>query len=364
MNNDFYKLTMQEGAPARLDLLGVIGGGFWDNGFDESSFAEAMAGIDDARALDIYINSQGGSVFAAIAIYNIIARHKGAVTIHVAGLAASAATIITSVPNGRVIMPSGALMLVHPVRVSANSMTPEELKEASENLEKVRDSVIGIYAKKTRKSRETLLAMMQKESYLTASEAVELGFADEMDASDTVSNVRKGDVVMINGLNVSASLFDAAPKGFLKEAKTMDLETLTKENPGLVESIRAEAYAKGAEDERVKAYAQGTADERARILAIEEIATAGHDDLVTAAKLDGEMTAEKLAVAILKADKARNASMLRARANDAQELASIVPTGNEGLNPAEEKKAKEEAEMQAIIEAGRRGFTKSNKGRA
>lgn len=348
MNNDFYKVTMAaENGAARLDLFGIIGGGFWEEGFDESSFNAAMSGIKEEQALDIFINSQGGSVFAAIAIYNIIGRHKGPVTIHVVGLAASAATIITSVPNAKVIMPAGSMMLVHPVRADVGSSTTEELKDAAQNLEKIRASVLGIYSLKTGLSNEILLDMMKKESYLTAQEAVDLGFADEIDTTVKVENVINGDVVMVNGLKVSASLFDAAPKGFInpkKEDKKMDLEMLQKEYPDLAQAIRA------------KAYEQGAADERARILAIEEIATAGHNDLVQAAKLDGQMTAEKLAVAILKADKAKKVGMLQARAEDAAELSNVAPVSNEGLADSAEIKAKEDAEMQAIIEAGRRGF--------
>ena len=191
MKNDFYKFTMAQDqtVPARLDLFGTIGGGFWDDGFDDVSFAEAMKGVGEFQPLDIYINSPGGSVFAAISICNLIARHKGTVTVHVSGIAASAATIITSVPNGRVIMPLGSMMLIHPVRAAVGSSTAEELREAGENLEKVRESVLDIYAQKTGLGREVLLGMMQKESYLTAGEAVEFGFADEVDNSVTLENV-------------------------------------------------------------------------------------------------------------------------------------------------------------------------------
>lgn len=345
MKNDFYKFTMaRDNAPARLDLIGTIGGGFFEDGFDDASFSAAMSGVGESQPLDIYVNSPGGSVFAAVSIYNIIARHKGPVTIHVAGIAASAATIITSVPNGRVIMPLGSMMLIHPVRTSPGASTVEELQESSENLEKVRQSVLDIYENKTGMERGRLLALMQKESFLTAGEAVEFGFADEVDRDTVVENTITENVCMINGLEVSASLFDAAPTGFVKQEVKMDLENLTKEYPELVEEIRA------------KAYAQGVENERARILAIEDIATPGHDELVQSAKQDSTMTAEKLAVAILKADKARNANMLQARANDAAELANIAPVSNEGVMPGEEKKAKEDAEIQAVIEAGRRGF--------
>jgi hypothetical protein len=241
-------------------------------------------------------------------------------------------------------MPLGSMMLVHPVRAALGSSTAEELQDAGKNLEKVRESVSDIYERKTGLDRKKLTGMMQKESYFTAGEAVELGFADEVDRNAVVENIISDGVCMINGLKVSASLFDAAPQGFIKREVKMDLENLTKEYPELVEEIRAKAYAQGADAER------------ARILAIEDIATPGHDELVKQAKNDATMSAEKLAVAILKADKARNANMLQARANDAAELAAIPQVSNEGILPGEVKKAKEDAEEQKIIEAGRRGY--------
>lgn len=337
MKNNFYKFTAKEdvSAPARLDLFGEVGGGFWSEGFDEGTFKDAMSlAVKPGQALEIFINSPGGSVFTAIAIYELIKRHDGAVTIRVSGMAASAATIITSVPNARVIMPTGSMMLVHPVRVALGSSTTEELLEAAENLEKVRESVIDIYEKKTGMSRDELLALMQKESYLTAKEAVDLGFADELDEGSAIENKLVGDAYMIGGLMVEASVLAKAPREFIEaenfiqeeaEVKIMDINQLKAEYPDLVNALVAEAMVKGAEQER------------ARIFAIEEIATDGHDDLVAQAKNDATMTAEKLAVAILKADKARNAVMLAARAEDAKELAGVAPVANEGVNPAEGK---------------------------
>ncbi|MGN0885794.1 MAG: head maturation protease, ClpP-related [Candidatus Spyradenecus sp.] len=364
MSNKGYKFTAEADPQkaARLDLFGEVGGGFWSEGFDASTFKAAMGVVGETQPLDIYINSNGGSVFAAIAIYNLIARHKGAVTIRVAGMAASAATIITSAPNAKVIMPLGSMMLVHPVRVSADLMTPEELKKAAENLEKVRASVIEIYKKKTCKGEDELLDLMSTESYLTPTEAVALGFADEVDEFTEVENTALGDIVMVNGLKVSAQLFAHAPKGFInyadkpkasaeqtptKEVKIMTLEMLKAEHPEIVEAIRNEA---------VK---EGIAQERARIQAIEEIAVEGHDEMVQAAKFGEQtMTAEQLAVAMLKADKVRKATALANRIEDAKALNGVVPTGNTGIDPKGEAKAREAAERAEFIKAATRGYNK------
>ena len=61
-NNFFYKVTAQanETHPARLDLFGVIGGGWWEDGFDEKSFKDAMSVVKETQPLDIYLNSRSG----------------------------------------------------------------------------------------------------------------------------------------------------------------------------------------------------------------------------------------------------------------------------------------------------------------
>ena len=354
----FYQFTAaDQDAPARLDLFGAVGRGIFEQWFDESSFKDAMSVVRDDQPLNVYINSPGGNVRTGMAIYNMLSRHRGPVTITVAGMAASAATIITCAKNAKVVMPRGSMMLIHPPRQATDWLTSSELKEAAENLEKVRISIRDIYAQKTGLDEKTLDKLMNAESYLTADEAVEYGFADEIDETQVVENYMVGDAVMVNGLKVSGQLFAHAPKGFInaelpkasavqKEVHKMNLETLKAEHPELVQAIRDEAIAEGA------------TNERARIQAIEDIAVAGHEDMVMKAKFDGKTTAEALAVQILKADKARGAQMLKDRKKDAQALEGIEAEGNEGLDPKGEAKAKQDAEMKAAIEAGARAFAR------
>mgnify|MGYP003305892786 CR=1 FL=1 len=359
----FYKVTAEADVskPARLDLFGEVGGGFWSMGFDESDFKNEIGAILDGQPLEIYINSQGGSVYTALAIYNLIARHTGEVTITVAGMAASAATIITSAPNAKVVMPKGSLMLIHPVRMSTGGLTPKEMQEAAENLEKVRQSVRDVYQKKTGLSAEKLDELMDAESYLTASEAVELGFADSVDNENEITNNIGDGKYVIGGMSVDASLFAHAPKGFFaaeaekvtakieksKGGQTMDLQTLMAEHPDLVQAIREEGIKAGIEQER------------ARIKAIEEIAPTGFTKLVTEAKFENGMTAEALAVAILKAEKGRAEKMIFDRQEETKALSEVSASSEsiETLPNAEEQK-RIKAEEAAIIAAGARAFAK------
>lgn len=364
--NKFWNVKT-DGARSRIDLFGYVGGSkeggfFAPEGFNEKEFLDELRAIPAENALDISINSFGGSVYTALSIYSLLKAHKGEITFRVDGAAMSAATIITSVPNARVIMPKGSMMMIHKVSSVAVGNT-DDFRKAADDMEKLEQNILDIYAEKTGKTVDKIKPVVDAETYFTASEAVDFGLADEVDEAAAVENKIDGDFVLVNGLRVSAELFKHAPKGFLvadtpkasaslnpkkTEVEKMDLETLKAEHPDLVEAIRNEALN------------AGIAQERARIQAIEEIAVSGHADLVQKAKFTDAMTAEQLAVAILKEDKERNAAMLKNRVADAEGLNSIAPDANEGVNPKAEAKAKEDAETKAVIEAGKRGFEGHN----
>lgn len=347
------------GGKASLDLFGYVGGSKddpWGRGFNESEFLDDFRKIPSDSALDISINSFGGAVYTGLSIYSLLKAHKGSITFRIDGAAMSAATIITSVPGAKVVMPRGAMMMIHKVSSVAIGTT-DDMRKAADDMEKLEENLINIYVEKTGRTVDEIKEKVNAETFFTAEEAVEFGLADEIDETTEVKNTASGGFVMLNGLKADSRFFANAPKGFInaeqpkasavqKEVHKMNLETLKAEHPDLVQAIRNEAIAEGAEQER------------ARIQAIEDIAIVGHEDLVNAAKFDGKTTAEALAVQILKADKARGAQMLTARMKDAKALEGIAPEGNEGLNPKAEEKAKQDAEMKAVIEAGARAFAR------
>lgn len=361
MSNTKFWNVKTEGETSRIDLFGYVGGSkAWEAGFNEEDFLKEIRAIPADNELLISINSTGGSVFTALSIYALLKAHKGKVSIRVDGVAMSAATIITSAPNAKVVMPKGSMMMIHKVStiVAGDS---EDLRKTAEDMEKLEQNILAIYAEKTGKDVKDIQPLVEAETYFTAEEAVEFGLADELDETSVVKNICNAGAVYINGLEVKNEFINKAPKGFFKadtqtqsavlnpknkEVKPMDIETLKAEHPELVEAIRNEAMS------------EGIAQERARIQAIEDIAVAGHEDMVQSAKFDNAITAEQLAVAILKADKARDNKALSARINDAAELAGIPPSSNEGLIPNAEARANEDAELKAVIEAGAKAFSK------
>lgn len=122
--------------------------------------------------------------------------------------------------------------------------------------------------------------------------------------------------------------FNAAPAAAATEEVSMDWKSVTaaqlrEHRADLVEEIEAaaRASARAEAEAQAEAAAQTAADEaaaaeRERILAIEEVAMPGHEEIVARAKADGSTTAEQVAMQMVKADKARGGSYLAARADD------------------------------------------------
>lgn len=313
-----------EGQSSHIDLFGFVGGSKeFNDGFNETDFLNELRAIPETNDLTISINSFGGSVYTALSIYSLLKKHKGSISFRVDGVAMSAATIITSVPNARVIMPRGSMMMIHKVSVGIYG-NADDLKKTVEDIEKLEQNVLEIYAEKTGKSVDAIRMLLDNETYFTAEEAVAFGLADEVDEQQEVRNRIDGEIIFINGLEVQAHYFDKVPKSFFKpgakkkEVPLMNLETLKSDYPELFQAIRNEALAEGA------------AKERARIQSIEEIAMAGHEQLVNAAKFDGITTAEMLAIQMVKAEKAKAITRLANLALDAKDLEGTHDAGNVG----------------------------------
>ena len=150
-------------------------------GIDATSPAKVSEGITAAaekgEPLEVYINSGGGDVFAASEIYSAIREYSGDVKIHVVGLAASAASVIACA--GKSDISPTAQIMVHNVS-SATSGDYHDMDKMSEILQKANETIANAYITKSGMAKEKALEIMDKETWLTADEAVELGLIDEI----------------------------------------------------------------------------------------------------------------------------------------------------------------------------------------
>lgn len=172
------------GSEATIYLHGVIGG-YWGD-IDATEFAKALAGIT-AETIHLRINSPGGDVFDARAMMTAIRQHPAKVVGHVDGLAASAATDICMACD-EVEITKGAFFMIHNAWTLALG-NKSDLRETADLLEKVDDAIVDDYTNRTGKTAEQVTAWMDAETWFTADEAVDNGFADRViEASGKASN--------------------------------------------------------------------------------------------------------------------------------------------------------------------------------
>ena len=158
---------------AALYFYGEIVSSWWDTWESSDKYPEAIRRFLDGLSgpLNIYINSPGGSVFAGMAIYNMLSRYEGRKTVYIDGIAASIASVI-AMSGDVIVMPGNTMLMIHRANASVWGNS-EELTRYVELLNKVDEAILSIYAKRLSNSDdvERVKEMVAKETYLTAGEA-------------------------------------------------------------------------------------------------------------------------------------------------------------------------------------------------
>jgi len=171
---------------ADIFIYGDIGESFWnEDTVTAKKFAMDLKAIGNVSMLNIFINSGGGNVFDAQAIYSMLKRHNANKTVYIDGLAASAASVI-AMAGDKIMMPKNAMMMIHCASacVCGNSM---EIHKMGDTLTQVDISICEVYEAKTMKKKEEMMSMLEAETWMTAKEAVEMGFADEMEEEKMIA---------------------------------------------------------------------------------------------------------------------------------------------------------------------------------
>ena len=191
---------------------------FWGDEITPQTLVDQLK--ECAGALDVYINSGGGDVFAGMAIYNILKRYDGEVTVHIDGLAASIASVI-AMAGDNIIMPENALMMIHNAWTIAMG-NAAELRGTADELERVDKLITDIYTARSGKDADEISDAMADETWLTAEEALDFGLVDEVEANKAIAASISGNTMTINGQQVDMSRY----------ASTERLRGLVTEPPG------------------------------------------------------------------------------------------------------------------------------------
>ena len=149
---------------------------FWGDEITPKVFREELEAEDGD--VTVWINSPGGNVFCAAEIYTMLCDHKGAITVKIDAIAASAASVV-AMAGDRVLMSPVSMLMIHDPMTIAMGNT-KDMEKAITTLNEVKESIINAYARKSGLSRNKIAKLMSDETWMNAKKAVELGFADEI----------------------------------------------------------------------------------------------------------------------------------------------------------------------------------------
>jgi ATP-dependent protease ClpP protease subunit len=171
---DWYRIdNHMESDSADIYVYDEIG--YW--GVTAQDFVTALNAVT-ASSINLHINSPGGEVFDGVAIYNALEQHPATVTSYVDGIAASAASFI-AMAGDTVVMARNATMMIH----DASGMCigdANTMRQTADLLDKISNTIAGIYAEKTGGDVADWRATMQETAWYNADEAKAAGLADQI----------------------------------------------------------------------------------------------------------------------------------------------------------------------------------------
>ena len=172
--NNLLQIKNSTETSCDLYFYGDIVDSWWGAWDDMDQYPESIKSfLNEAKGKDIniYINSGGGSVFAGMAIYNMLKRHQGYKTVYVDGLAGSIASVI-ALAGDKVIIPSNAYMMIHKPWCGLHGNSTE-LRAMADTLDKIEEGILNVYNENLAENAdiEVVKAMVNAETWLTGDEA-------------------------------------------------------------------------------------------------------------------------------------------------------------------------------------------------
>jgi len=173
-----------DGEDRTISIYDVIGQDYWTGeGVTSKRIASALRSLGKGP-VTVHVNSPGGDLFEGLAIYNLLREHEGEVTVKVMGLAASAASVIAMAGDTIQISRAGFFMVHNGWVLAIGNRL--DLREIADWLEPFDAAMADIYSARTSEDVKTIQKLMDAESWIGGSAAVEQGFADELLPSDQV----------------------------------------------------------------------------------------------------------------------------------------------------------------------------------
>ena len=183
---------IDNGDTAELQLFGTIQSedSWWDDDcVTYRDFIDELNGLGDKETINVTIQSGGGDVFAANAIYTALVTNKARITGTVIGICASAATIVLMACDDRTIAENAVLMVHNPSVSLFGSYQADELTKLAEVTGQVKKSIMTAYMSRLDKTEDEISQLMDEETWYVGQEAVDAGFCDSVVQASFTDNV-------------------------------------------------------------------------------------------------------------------------------------------------------------------------------
>lgn len=350
--NKFWNFIPAAGnKPPELLLYGAISSqqSWWEDRVTPGKFNEELAALGDVSEIIVRINSGGGDVFAANAIFTRLKDCSAKITVKIDGWAASAATIIAMAGDTIKIAKNGVFMIHDPAMTVWDTFTAEDFEKMAEELKVIKQSIVNTYAMKSGRDTQDIEQLMSVETWWTGEDAVSNGFCDEIMFDDVSTAVENSSHVVVNSVSLDVSSYKTLPRSLFNSPKnpgcftnTSAAKTQKKEEQNMAtnESITTvEALTAEYPDLVAKIVSNAKEEERARIKDIKETALNGFEDIVEDAMFKHPVSAAEVALKIVNEQKKQGGTYLANRDADVTDSnagnvgAAAKQTGQETENP-------------------------------
>ncbi len=364
-DNKFWNFV-DNGDSADLQLFGTIESeeNWWsDDCTTYRNFIDELDGLGNKKAINVCINSAGGDVFAANAIYTALKMNSATVTGTIMGICASAATIVLMACDNRRIAKNAILMAHNPSVSLWGSYQADDLEKLAEVTNTVKKSIVAAYMERLDKTEDEISQIMDEESWYVGQEAIDAGFCDGL-VEDGFSNSAFSSKFVVDGVPYSFNnyLEKFVPDEIRKKAQALSKmpqkgarafsnkpisqkgsKKMDGKNLATQETMDAAGLKAAYPDICAQIAAEAVDKERERLKAIDEIAAGVPADVLEKAKYTEPVTAADLALAQMKANSKAGQKFMDDLEKDLQGSGAVAVGGepNAGYDPEGEKKARD-----------------------
>lgn len=248
MKKKFYSLY-SEGKEAELYIFGDITSWPWDEkDRDAYGIVKELQELD-VDSINVHINSYGGDVSEGLAIYNTLKNSKSKVTTICDGFACSAASVIFMAGDERVVNEASLLMIHNPWTYACGNA--EEFRKQAEDLDKIAQASINAYMSKVSITESEVKQLLNNETWLTAQECLEMGFATAINESDDGNGVNQ------SAFRVIRNKLMATPQIAEQKAEAIDIEQLATLIAGKIKVTELQKQKKATKESAWGSYFNG-----------------------------------------------------------------------------------------------------------